>query len=342
MTKVSKIAIYERKNSFSDRWVEYCKLHDISYISVNPFQSSIIEQVKECAGFMWHWPHWDYKTRLFARQLTYSLEAMGVKVFPNSKTCWHYDDKVGQKYLLEALGAPLISTYVFFDKNEALKWAGTTKYPKIFKLRSGAGSSNVQLVKTYENAKVLINKAFAGGYSSIESLYFIKEKLWHLRRDKNILSLFNLGKGLAQTIASKTREKHFPRERDYAYFQDFAPDNDCDIRVIVIGERAFGIKRMVRDGDFRASGSGLILYGQGEIPLPCIKNSFEITHSIGAQCMAYDYIFESGRWKIVEISYAFTQKGYDQCTGYWDINLKWHPGKFNPQAFILEDFLASI
>src|SRR5690606_41519867 len=60
---------------------------------------------------------------LFARQLIASLEEMGIHVFPDLNTCWHYDDKVGQKYLLEAIGAPLVPTHIFYDRAAALAWA---------------------------------------------------------------------------------------------------------------------------------------------------------------------------------------------------------------------------
>ena len=32
-----------------------------------------------------------------------------------------FDDKIGQKYLLEALGIPFINSHVFYDKYEAIK-----------------------------------------------------------------------------------------------------------------------------------------------------------------------------------------------------------------------------
>ena len=53
----------------------------------------------------------------------FSVEASGKKVFPDFNTVWHFDDKVGQKYLLEALDLPLVPTWVFYDKTEALQWA---------------------------------------------------------------------------------------------------------------------------------------------------------------------------------------------------------------------------
>ena len=68
-------------------------------------------------------------------------------VFPNFNTAWHFDDKVGQKYLLEAIDAPLVPSYVFYSKEMALKWLEQTQFPKVFKLRGGAGSANVKLVQ---------------------------------------------------------------------------------------------------------------------------------------------------------------------------------------------------
>ncbi len=71
---------------------------------------------------------------LFAKQLLFSLEQSGIIVFPDFNTGWHFDDKVGQKYLLETIDAPLVPSYVFYSKKEALEWDEQTNFPKVFKL----------------------------------------------------------------------------------------------------------------------------------------------------------------------------------------------------------------
>ena len=257
------IAIHHRENSFSERWIEYCDHHKITYKLVNCYDSNILDQLRDCDGMMWHWHHDDPKSILFARQLTYALEATGKKVFPNARTCWHFDDKVGQKYLLEAIGAPLVPNYVFYDKQTALRFIEGTTFPKVFKLRGGAGSSNVKLVKEKAEARKLVNKAFGRGFTKIDRFSLFKDRLWHLKRDQNIAAVWGCFKGLARVFVPTRYEKSAGRDKGYVYLQDFIPDNNFDIRVIVIGERAFGIKRMVRDGDFRASGSGLIVHEIG-------------------------------------------------------------------------------
>ena len=172
-----RIAISHQPGSFSDRWIEYCKTSNIDFKIVNCYKNDIIEQVSDCDAFMWHFHHTDPKDSLFAKQLIYSLSNSGKIVFPDFNTVWHFDDKVGQKYLLESINAPLVPTYVFYDKADALKWINITDFPKVFKLRGGSGSSNVRLVRTKYEAKKYINKAFRTGFSQTNPVSDLKERL---------------------------------------------------------------------------------------------------------------------------------------------------------------------
>lgn len=45
---------------------------------------------------------------------------MGIKSCPDENTCWHFDDKIGHKYLLEAIDAPLAPSYVFYNRIDEL------------------------------------------------------------------------------------------------------------------------------------------------------------------------------------------------------------------------------
>ena len=337
-----KIAIQCSPGSFSEKWLEYCQEHRIDTRRVNCSDSDIVKQVKDCDGLMWHWSHGDYMAIQFARQLTYSLELMGKKVFPDSRTCWHYDDKVGQKYLLEAIGAPLVPAFVFYNKPSALAWVERSDFPKVFKLRRGAGSANVSLVKSKSQARRLIRKAFGKGFSPLNRMSLLNDRKWHVKRDRDLKALVGICKGLARLLVPTAFEKNTFRDQGYIYFQDFIPGNTFDIRIIVIGKRAFGIKRMVRENDFRASGSGFIRYEKDDIDMSCVASSFEISQRIGSQCLAFDYVFDNRQALLTEISYAFLQSGYRDCPGYWDEKLSWHEGRFYPEWFIAEDFIGSL
>lgn len=337
-----KIAIHHKTGSYSDQWIEYCKANHIPYKIVDCYQSDIITQMDDCAGLLWHYNQNDYKGFLCARQITASLELAGKIVFPDSKTSWHFDDKVGQKYLLEAIKAPLIPSYIFYDKKEAVKWCKTTTFPKVFKLRGGAGSENVKLVKTESAAIKLINKAFGNGFSLLNRPDHLRNCIWCFQRDRNLKSFIGLIKSIGRIFVPTELERILGKNKGYIYFQDFVPDNLYDTRVYVIGGYAFGLKRLVRKNDFRASGSGLFEFGREHIDLKCVKLAFEIAGKLEVQCVAYDFIYIGNEPSLVEISYASVPRVYLNCPGYWDKQLQWHQGTFQIEHIIIANFIEQL
>jgi hypothetical protein len=334
-----KIAIHHSEWSFSTRWIEYCQENNVPFKIVNCYANDIINQMDDCDILMWHYHHLDYKDVLFAKGLLFAVEQTGMKVFPNFNTAWHFDDKVGQKYLFEIIDTPFVKSYVYYDKMTALNWAETTTYPKVFKLRGGAGSTNVRLVKTKSQCKKLIGKAFGRGFSQYNAFFGFKERIKLYKKTKDPKEIL---KGIYRFFILPEFAKMHAPEKGYVYFQDFIPNNKFDIRVIVIGKKAFALKRMTRKNDFRASGSGIVLYDKIEIDIRCVKLSFEINDNIKSQSAAFDFVFdEFNNPMVVEISYGFDMKPYDLCPGYWTSDLGWNEGKFNPQGWMVEDLINS-
>lgn len=320
-----RIAIHHALNSFSERWIEYCQEKNISYKIVNAYDSNIIEAVKDCDVFLWHHHHANYKDVLFAKQLLYSLQIAGIKVFPDFNTTWHFDDKVGQKYLLESIGAPMVPSHVFYSKQDALSWIEKSSFPKVFKLRGGAGASNVKLAHTKSEARKLVKKAFGKGFSQFDRCGYFKERLKKWRQGQD--SLMGVFKGLARLFVTTDFAKMHSVEKGYIYFQDFMPNNSFDIRVVVVaGKYAMGERRMVRKGDFRASGSGVFDYSN--IDPQIIKISFDIAKKLQLQSVAFDFIYNANKEPlIVELSFGFGTKGIKYCPGYWTNDMQWHEGK---------------
>lgn len=331
-----KIAIHHKLGSFSERWIEYCKKNAISYKIVNAYDSNIIEQVKGCDVFMWHHHHADFKDVLTAKKILFALEHAGIKVFPDFKTGWHFDDKVAQKYLLEAIEAPVVPSFVFYEKQKALDWAESTDYPKVFKLKGGAGSSNVKLVKNKKQCVRLINKAFGSGFAQNDYLYEFKDRIKKYKAGK--MSAKQILSPLYRLVFPRAFDKMSHKEKGYVYFQEFIPNNDSDTRIVIVGNYAVAEKRFVRKGDFRASGSGEFSYDN--INLKAIGLAFEISKRLKVQCVAFDFVFdENDNPLIVEMSYGFGTTGLNKAPGYWDSSLNWHEGKFNPQEWMLNHII---
>jgi glutathione synthase/RimK-type ligase-like ATP-grasp enzyme len=332
-----KIAIHHKENGFSSKWIEYCEKHLITYKIVNCYDNDIVNQVADCDALMWHFNQSNPKDILFAKQLIFALQAAGKKVFPDFYTAWHFDDKVGQKYLLEAVGAPVVPSYVFYDEREALNWIETTAFPKVSKLRRGAGSAHVKLLENRSQAKKYAKKAFARGFSQYDKIQSFKDRWYQYKKGNK--GVWNVMKGILRFAKTTEFARIAGPEKGYAYFQDFIPGNGFDIRVIVIGGKAFAIKRLVREGDFRASGSGHVLYEKRHFDEETIRLSFEVAKKVKSQCLAIDYVFQNGQPLIVELSYGFIKEVYYACKGYWDRELNWHEGSFDAQAWMVESLL---
>jgi len=335
-----KIAIHHREDGFSSSWINYCKEHGIGYKLVNCYDTDIVDQLADCDALMWHFHQANCRDILFAKQLLYSLQTTGKVVFPDFHTAWHFDDKVGQMYLLESVGAPVVPSYIFYDKEQALEWVNKTDFPKVFKLRTGSGSSQVRLIKERSAAVKVVKQAFGKGFSQYAATSNFRER-WRKYR-KGDSGLFDLVKGLIRFGYTTDFDRVAGKEKGYVYFQDFIEGNDFDIRVIVIDDKAFAIKRIVRENDFRASGSGYIEYEKKNFKTETVKLSFEIAKKLKSQSLAIDYVFRDGQPMIVEISYGYIKEAYERCTGYWDKELRWYEGKFNPQGWMVESVLKKI
>ena len=333
-----KIAIHHSSGSFSDRWITYCQQENIDYIIVCCYDSDIIEQLKDCDVLMWHHGHGTYKDVLTAKRILFALEHAGIKVFPNFHTGWHFDDKVAQKYLLEAIDAPLVPSYVFYDKKEALNWATTTTYPKVFKLKGGAGAANVKLVRSKKEAFKLINKAFSKGFSQFDRLGYLKDRYKKYKSGND--SLLGVAKGFGRLFITTEYAKLQSRERGYVYFQEFVPNNLHDTRVVIVADKAVAERRMVRENDFRASGSGKFSFN--DINIDAVKIALDVSKRLNLQSVAFDFVEdENSNPLIVEISYGFGISGIDNAPGYWDSSLQWHEGKFNPQGWMIENIIKN-
>ena len=267
---------------------------------------------------------------------------MGLDVFPNDASYWHYDNKLAQYFLFRSLEIPSSPTSIFYSAPEALSWARQTTYPKVWKLKSGAGSSNVRLVRSPKHAQRLIRQAFGRGFSPVPKLLddFNTKFYKHNHHKDWSQTLRRLPRTLHNIL--QQRRAAAP-ERGYAIFQDFLPGNGHDTRVTVIGRRAFAFRRFIRPNDFRASGSGRIDWEPGAIDPECVRLAFQAAGKIGSRCLAFDIIYNLQRNPVVlEVSYRFMPEFVERCPGYWDEGLIFHQGHIWPQDAILDDLLERV
>lgn len=126
-------------------------------------RSDCIERIRGCDAFIWHFSHQNPREMRTFHAIIIAAMYMGIRVYPDLRTCWMFDDKLSEKYLLEALGEPLVSTHVFFDAEKAKSYFDHCTYPVVHKLAGGAGSTNVHLIRNQKEGYSLTEQTFSGG-----------------------------------------------------------------------------------------------------------------------------------------------------------------------------------
>ncbi len=226
---------------------------------------------------------------------------MNKLIVPNFESVWHFESKVAQSYLFSFYAIPSPRTVVTFSIDDAFALLKKEKYPLVFKSSSDAASRGVRLIKTFMNAKYLVWKSLYTGF-------------WW----KAIRRVFRLD-----------------HKDNASYWQEFVPQNECDLRITAIGDRwAVGFWRWNRPNDFRASGSGLIDY-EKNIPEETIHFCLDLNKKHNFDSMAYDVIFRDRKPVIVEICYTYVDKAIYNAPGYYERNeigqLSYQKGNTWPQ-----------
>ncbi len=330
---------------FVDRWAYYLERAGCRLRWVNLMAADALDQVRECHGVMWCFPHASVQKDVAWRVLTTIERYLGIPVFPNWYTAWHYDEKNAQYYLFEAHDIPTPDTWLFWEKDEALEWASNATYPVVYKMSHGSGSSNVCLVRDESEAERLIRLAFGPGvmYGDVELLrngggrmrgLWIRTRRWASR-------VMRATADAVDWRLDSPLGRPFHGARKYVYFQEFVPGNEFDVRVVVIGERAFAFRRFTREGDWRASGSGRLDHDQSQIDRRCIQLGFDVAHRLRLQSCGLDVIFKAGDPVVTEISYTFAM-GSAGCPGYFTPNGEWVQHQMEPWEAHIEDFLEPV
>jgi RimK-like ATP-grasp domain len=322
--------------SFSERWLDYLKSDGHITRLVDATKPDFFDRMLGCDGLLW-WcapvpPHAHYSRRMLLA-LNHAMPEL--ICYPDWKTCWHADDKISQFYLLRTAGIPVPRTEVFWNKTDAIAFCEQAEYPLVLKLRTGYCSMNVRLLRNAREARKWIAALFETG------LFALKEAT---PRARMILeNLYDLAKLLTFGRVRKSsdgRDLH----QSYIFVQEFIPGNDFDIRVTVIGAKAFAYRRWNRPDDFRASGSGLSDPNPAEINLDAVRFGFLVARRLRTQCLCVDLLRQGDRYLVSEISYFFGWRLRQPCPGYWEVGddgeLTWFNSIVNPELLILEDFLS--
>ena len=276
-----------------------------------------------------------------ARSVLYSAKQMGLKVFPDFADCWHFDDKIAENFLLDAVSAPVPRYSVFFSKEEFNDWMeGDPEFPVVAKLKTGSGSHNVKMLESKKDADSYSAVMFGKGFSpSPNPVFKATSNIRSARSYKEFIARF---KRIPEFFMTLRRSSEFEDEKGYVYLQEFIKNPGYDLKVAVVGQKVSYFARRVRSGDFRASGGADFYYDQDHVPENVVVSALQVSKTLGMQCMGFDYVVdsESSKGLIVEMSYGFSYKAVIGAGGHWNARGKWIEEPLNAPAEILENMLT--
>ena len=125
---ISKFPEFQPK--VNEAYKQVLKYNNIDYIELHIDDRDFWEKIKSVDLFVFRWAHVDDHHQLIGAILPVIENYLKIKCFPDLNTCWHYDDKIRQFYIFNSLGYPLIESYIFWEKENALKWADRAELPR--------------------------------------------------------------------------------------------------------------------------------------------------------------------------------------------------------------------
>lgn len=324
-------------------WINYCKENNIEYELVDLLRGDAIKILQNFDVLLWHFGQYHHAEMLEARSIMYSAKRMGLKLFPDFDDAWHFDDKVAEMYYLQAVGAPIPESRVYYNKEDVIKdlETGDLHFPLVGKLRTGSGSHNVKLLKSKHELIRYATKMFSSGFNPAPSLLY--KTTSNIRSSHNKQQFLYKLKRAPEFLRTLAGAKHFPHEKDYVYLQQFIPNDGYDMKVVVVGNKCSYLVRPIRSHDFRASGGGEVFFDKKFFNKQVIESAFKVSEALHFQCMGYDYVVnnETGEGKIVEMSYGFSHLAIMASGGYYDRNLEWHESPLNAPYEILNNIIKN-
>lgn len=331
-----------KRQSFSRRWMELAQARNIEIVPVDVFSKDATERVARCGGFMWRCPS-SARIRLYARRFLYAIEAgLGIPVFPSLKSSWYFEDKLAQHYFLNAADIPCAQTDIFWTREAAEQFCARAAYPFVLKLAGGHQSANVRLVRDRQAAMFYIDELFGHGVASLGYLPASRPRVL-LRR---LRAATRTLEGHNPYIAGADAELHY----GYFYAQEFLPGNEFETSVIVLGKRAFAVRRFVRPGDFRTHGSSSHMdWSREQISEESIRLAYRVAGKLGAQSVAVDILHRGSQPVVVELTANYASWVVCQCPGHWELDgkpesgrLEWVEGAVRAADVTFDDFLAEV
>lgn len=212
------------------------------------------------------------------------LEQKGAILLPCSQYARAHHNKVYMELMKTRFACKelkTIKTHFYGNAYEAINAQHKIKFPVVIKIADGAGSRGVALA---ENRSEYVHKVC----QICRGCYVSSYKQWV----KNII----------KKISTSFRIKKFDVPRYYGKMivQTFIPDLSGDYKVLYFGKKYFILKRLNRDYDFRASGSGKLFNVPDDEARGLLDFAKKVVQEIDFSIIGMDIGYDGATYHLLE------------------------------------------
>lgn len=197
-------------------------------------------------------------------------------IIPGYNSLIGHENKEYQELQRKKLGLDNLESYVISDTKDLEKI--TINYPIIIKRPNSCSSRGVFKANDESELIKILKKNF-------------------LRKDFNYYQL-HLKKFIKKLLKKKTYNWTASKIEDYRYtrfiLQEFIPNLNGDYKILVYGNKYYGLKRGVKKGDFKASGSGIHDYHE-EIPCEVLTFAKSCFDKLSIPFAGFDIAFDKNK-----------------------------------------------
>jgi glutathione synthase/RimK-type ligase-like ATP-grasp enzyme len=151
-------------------WHQYfmaaCRELGVPYCTIDIERADWIDQIRSsgCDAFL-VWPSASLSVwkQMFDERLAVLAGPLGKLVYPDATAMWIYESKRRMHYWLTSAGFPCPETWIFYNYDEAMAFAETAALPIVTKTDLGAVSSGVQIIRSRDQLRRIVKKAFGSG-----------------------------------------------------------------------------------------------------------------------------------------------------------------------------------
>lgn len=235
--------------------------------------------------------------RLYDERAHILYNYAGVPVYPSLNEVLIYENKRFLSDWLNINNIPYPQTRVFFDRKEAMEYAGSgVRLPLVAKTNIGASGNGVRFIHDKKELYDYIHNAFGKGVGVRTGPKLRKGSI-----AGKLIRAFTI-RGFVKKRMGEYRASYLNPQRGFVIFQEFVP-HEFEWRCVRIGDSYFAHKKLARNN----KSSGTLMKGYDPVPVSLLEFIRETTERTGLSSVSIDLFERDGQYLVNEIQCFFGQ-----------------------------------